>query len=244
MLRLGVNVDHVATLRQARYRGVKSVHIEPDPIKAARICLKAGADSIVMHLREDRRHIQDSDLQKAVRAFGRKKLNLEMSAANEIVKAAVKIRPYQATLVPEKRKELTTEGGLDVFKFFNRIKPAADKLNSKGIRVSLFIDPSKRQIIASKKIGAEYIELHTGRYSEARNQKEKSKFLKELIEAVGFAKSLGLGVNAGHGLTYENVRAVAKISGVEELNIGHSIISRAVLVGMDKAVRDMIKLMK
>ena len=229
---LGVNIDHVATLREAR-RG-----IEPEPVFAALVCEAAGADSIVVHLREDRRHIKDRDLyllKKAVKT----KLNLEMSIAPDIVKIACEVKPEQATLVPEKRQELTTEGGLDVVNNFKKIKQVLEKLGKRAIAVSLFIDPEKRQIDAAEKVGAGIIELHTGRYADAEDKKEEDKYFKELERAAHYAKDKGLIVNAGHGLNYYNVARVAKIKGIEELNIGYSIICRAVLVGLERAVREM-----
>jgi len=232
MARLGVNIDHVATLRQAR-RG----H-DPEPVLAAKICEAAGADSIVVHLREDRRHIQDADLLNLRRTV-RSRLNLEMSVAPEIVAIACKIKPDQATLVPEKRQELTTEGGLDVIKNSKHVRAAVKKLVGSGIEVSLFIDPVKSQISAAKKAGAGMIELHTGRYAEAKNKAGVSSSFRELEQAVKYAHSLGLMVNAGHGLDYNNVTRIAGIKDIEELNIGYSIICRAVFVGLDRAVKEM-----
>jgi pyridoxine 5-phosphate synthase len=235
MPKLGVNIDHVATLRQARRT------TEPDPIAAAIICELAGCDSIVVHLREDRRHINERDL-RILREIAKTRLNLEMSNALEIVDIAIDVRPDQATLVPEKRQEITTEGGLDVISGEKSIKEVIRRLQSAGIRVSLFIDPVNSQIEAAKRVGAEFIELHTGRYAEARREEESIRELQNLINSTQFALSLGLRVNAGHGLNYHNVKKVAQISGVEELNIGHSIISRAVFVGLERAVREMLEL--
>lgn len=232
MPRLGVNIDHVATIRQARKT------IEPDPVWAAAICEIAGCDSIVVHLREDRRHIQDRDVEM-LRKTVKTRLNLEMSVYKEIVEIAKRIRPDQATLVPEKRQELTTEGGLDVKGNLTRIQKVAEGLARKNIAVSLFIDPDRSQIEASKKIGVNIIELHTGNYADARGAAKIKQEFNRLKDAVDFGLKLGLTVNAGHGLNYQNVTAVAKIPGVEELNIGHSIISRAVVVGLDRAVREM-----
>lgn len=232
MPNLGVNIDHVATLRQVR-RG-----IEPEPVFAALICQASGADGIVVHLREDRRHIQDNDVYILKRVL-KKKLNLEMSVAPQIVKIACKVKPDQATLVPERRQELTTEGGLDVVGNFTKIKNAIQKLQVSGIRVSLFIDPDKRQIEASEKCGVGMIELHTGRYADAKNPKSEHRYFKELQDAAAFALDKGLIVNAGHGLDYYNAARVAKIKGIEELNIGYSIICRAVLVGLSRAVKEM-----
>ena len=232
MPRLGVNIDHVATLREVRHG------IEPEPVFAALICEQARADSIVVHLREDRRHIKDRDLYLIKEAV-KTKLNLEMSVAKDIVEIACKVKPDQATLVPEKRQEVTTEGGLDVISDFKRIKRVVAVLEKKGIGVSLFIDPEKSQIDAAAKLGASMIELHTGRYADARNKKEEDKYFKELETAVHYAKSKKIAVFAGHGLNYGNVGKIAKIKGIEELNIGYSIVCRAVLVGIHRAVQEM-----
>lgn len=232
MPKLGVNIDHIATLRQARGAAF------PDPIKAASMCEKAGADSIVCHLREDRRHMQDRDVYKLRKAV-RTKFNLEMSCIEEIVKIALKVKPDEATLVPERRKELTTEGGLDVVKNRKKIERVVERLLKEGIFVSLFIDPDKRQIEASKDIGAPFIEIHTGAYAEAKDARKKKTELDKIKEAARFARLLGLRVNAGHGLDYDNVRPIARIPGVEELNIGFSIIARSVFVGLDNAVAEM-----
>jgi len=236
-MKLGVNIDHVATLREAR-RG-----IEPEPVFAALICLAAGADSIVVHLREDRRHIKDKDLY-ILRQVIKTKLNLEMSVAREIVDIACKVKPDQATLVPEKREELTTEGGLDVAANLIKVKKVVKKLQDKGIKTSLFIDPDKKQLDASVRAGAKMIELHTGRYADAKFNKEENKYFKELETAVKYACLKGLIVNAGHGLNYYNAGRIAKIRDIEELNIGYSIVCRAVLVGLDRAVREMRMLIK
>jgi len=237
MLNLGVNIDHVATLREVRHG------IEPEPAFAALIAQAAGAEAIVVHLREDRRHIKERDLY-ILKEIVRVKLNLEMSIAQEIVRIACKVKPDQATLVPERRQELTTEGGLDVVSNFNRIKQAFHKLDKQAIMVSLFIDPDKKQIDAARKLGIKMIELHTGRYADARNKKEQDKYFKELETAVKYARDKGLHVYAGHGLNYYNVSRVAKIEGIEELNIGYSIVCRAVLVGLERAVREMKALMR
>ncbi len=237
MIRLGVNIDHVATVRQARKT------VEPDPVAAASIAEMAGAEGITVHLREDRRHMQDRDI-KILRKTIRTSLNLEMAVCEEIVQIAEEIIPDYACLVPEKREEVTTEGGLDVVGGFARIKEVVSRLNAKGVKVSLFIDPVLEQIEASAKAGAQYVELHTGTYAECWGNEEKTgKELDKLIKGAAFAKSKGLRVNGGHGLTYQNVKPVAAISEMEELNIGHSIISRAVLVGLDRAVREMRDLM-
>jgi len=230
--KLGVNIDHIATLRQLR-RG-----FEPELAFAALICESAGADGIVIHLREDRRHIQERDLY-LLRRVVRTKLNLEMSIADEIVSIACDASPDQATLVPEKRQELTTEGGLDTVLHFVKVKKVIQRLQGQRIPVSLFIDPDKKQIDASKKAGADFIELHTGRYAEAKDEKAQAKALKELVEAVKYARKAGFHVFAGHGLNYYNVAPVVKIEGIEELNIGYSIVCRAALVGLERAVREM-----
>ncbi len=237
MPKLGVNVDHVATLRQARRE------FDPDPIAAAKICEQAGADSIVAHLREDRRHINDHDIRQLRKAITTR-LNLEMSLDPEIVRIASRIRPDEATLVPEKRAEITTEGGLDVVCHFNRIAKAVQTLQSKGIAVSLFIDPVKKQIKKAQESGATIIELHTGRYDLVQTKIARTRELKKIINMTKYARSLGLIVNAGHGLKYHNTRPIARIPGIEELNIGHSIISRAVFVGLKSAVGEMIKIIK
>jgi pyridoxine 5-phosphate synthase len=235
--RLGVNIDHVATLRQARGGA------EPDPVAAAAIAELAGADGITIHLREDRRHIQDRDLE-ILRRTVKTRLNLEMAATDEMVAIALAIKPEQCTLVPEKRAELTTEGGLDVRIHQEALKVQIEKLQKGGIIVSLFIDPDPDQIKAANKAEADYIEIHTGAYSEARTWKEEELELIKIENAVKLAKKLDLGVNAGHGLNYTNVKRVAAIGGIEEFNIGHSIMSRAILVGLDRAVRDMSELVR
>lgn len=231
-MKLGVNIDHVATLRELRQG------IEPEPVFAALMVQSAGADSIVVHLREDRRHIKERDLY-ILKEVVKIKLNLEMSIACDIVEIACKVKPAQATLVPEKRQEITTEGGLDVVSNFKRIKQALNKLERAGIAVSLFIDPDKNQIEAAKNIGVRMIELHTGRYADARDQKEQDRYFKEIETASRYAKDKGLEVFAGHGLNYYNVSRIAKIKDIEELNIGYSIVCRAVLVGLERAVKEM-----
>lgn len=232
MAKLGVNIDHIATLRQARRESY------PDPVEAAIISEKAGCDSIVCHLREDRRHIQDRDLE-LLRKKVKTRLNLEMSIADEIVDIACGALPDQATIVPEKRREITTEGGLKVSRDDRRLRKAVEKLKKSGIDVSLFIDPEDEAIRASKDIGVTIIELHTGRYAGAKNEKEREKEFSILTDAISLGKKLGLQVNAGHGLDYENVTRVAKIPGIYELNIGFSIVARSVFTGLEKAVRDM-----
>jgi pyridoxine 5-phosphate synthase len=236
-MKLGVNVDHIATLRQARRE------FEPDPVEAALICEKAGADSIVCHLREDRRHINDQDL-KELKQRVTTRLNLEMSVNQEIVEIACVVKPDQATLVPERRQEITTEGGLDLVSQQKKVERAIQSLKGKGILVSLFIDPVKRQVEMAKSVGADYIELHTGQYARSKTPSEIKRTLRELISAKELGVGLGLGVNAGHGLNYKNVEAITKIKGIDELNIGHSIISRAVFVGLEQAVKEMLRLIK
>jgi pyridoxine 5-phosphate synthase len=231
-MKLGVNIDHIASIREIRKGRA------PEPLLAAFLCQAAGVDSIVVHLREDRRHIKEHDLyllKKAVKT----RLNLEMSVAPDIVEIACKVKPDQATLVPEKRKELTTEGGLDVAGNMNKIARAINKLKKQDITVSLFIDPLKAQIDAGLKLAVRMVELHTGRYAEAKTAKSLKAHLAELKTAARYAHSKGMTVNAGHGLDYDNVRPVAKISQIEELNIGYSIICRAALVGLERAVREM-----
>lgn len=235
--KLGVNIDHIATLRQARRE------CEPSPILAARLCEEAGADSIVAHLREDRRHISDGDIY-SLRKSVKTRFNMEMSIALKIVRIACDVRPDQATLVPERRQEITTEGGLDVVKNFFRVAKTVEALNKRKIEVSLFIDPLIEQIQASRKTGAATIELHTGSYALAKTRKQRAAELKKIKEAAHYAHGLGLVVNAGHGLNYSNARAVAQIPSISELNIGHSIVSRAVVVGLKRAVQEMLKIIR
>jgi len=232
MPELGINIDHIASIRQIRKNK------DPQPVRAALICEQAGADSIVVHLREDRRHINDRDV-LALRQAIKTRLNLEMSVAGDIVSFACRIKPDQATLVPERRKEVTTEGGLDAAANFKKLKPVCEKLESNLIPVSLFIDPDKNQIEAAWRLGIKRIELHTGRYAGAKNAMQKAKFLEQLKGAAELARKKGLRVFAGHGLDYQNVREIAKIKNIEELNIGYSIVCRAALVGLKQAVREM-----
>ncbi len=234
---LCVNIDHIATLRQARGG------IEPSVLEAARIAEKAGARGITVHLREDRRHIQDQDVYH-LRQSIQTKLNLEMAATEEIIGIALKIGPDMVTLVPEKRKELTTEGGLDVRREKNKLIKAITRFHHKGIQVSLFIDADRQQVKASAEVGADTIELHTGVYVNALGKKQRTGEFKKLQQAAELALKLGLNINAGHGLNYRNVRLVARIKDMQELNIGHSIISRAVFVGLEQATKEMIKLIK
>ncbi len=231
---LGVNVDHVATLRNARGGS------EPDPVRAALVCQKAGAHSIVMHLREDRRHIGDGDLFRAKDAL-KIRLNMEMSVAPGIVQVALKLKPHQATLVPEKRMERTTEGGLDVVKKASTVRRAIDALKARGVEVSLFIDPDPRHVELAKKYGADAVEFHTGDYANAKGAAKKVEFAR-LQRAVEYAGRALITAHAGHGLDYENVLALKKISGLVELNIGYSIITRSVWTGLDSAVREMKRL--
>jgi len=231
-MKLGVNVDHVATIREARKT------VEPDPLEAALLAEKGGCDSIVVHLREDRRHINDEDLQRVKKNIFTR-LNLEMSMTDEIVEIARGAHPDQATLVPEKRQEITTEGGLDVVGLKARVKEVVRVLKKSGITVNLFIDPEKKQIEASREVGADAVELHTGTYANADTENKRRKELEKVKQCTALGEKLGLIVNAGHGLTYKNVSPIAAIKGIEELNIGHSIVSQAVLVGMEEAVRKM-----
>jgi pyridoxine 5-phosphate synthase len=233
---LGVNVDHVATIRQAR-RG-----IEPDPVMAAPLAILGGADGITIHLREDRRHIKDRDL-KILKEFVPVELNLEMAATKEMIGIATKVKPDLVTLVPEKRQELTTEGGLDVRVQKTVIIYAIKKLHAAGMPVSLFINPDSKHITLSKEIGADMVEIHTGMYADAKGEKQKKELFR-VTNAVNYALDISLVVNAGHGLNYFNVKNIASIPGIRGLYIGHSIISRAVLVGMEKAVREMKQLIK
>lgn len=232
MIRLGVNIDHVATVRQARRT------IEPDPVQAAVLALLGGADGITIHLREDRRHIQERDV-RILREVVPNRLNLEMAAVDSIVDIACSVKPDEATLVPERREELTTEGGLDIVRNQDAVARALERLKKAAIPVALFIDPDPLQIETARLLGAHAIEIQTARYAEARTPAERNKQLDTLREAAVFAVQQALHLHMGHGLTYTNVGEVARIPGLEELNIGHSIVSRAVLVGMERAVRDM-----
>lgn len=237
MIQLGVNIDHIATLRQARGAA------EPDPVAAAALCELAGADGITVHLREDRRHMQDRDVE-ILRKTVRTRLNLEMAVAAEIVAFAERLRPDHACLVPERREEVTTEGGLDVAGNLTRVAGTVKRLRGAGVIVSLFIEPVGNQVRAAARSGAQFVELHTGCYANARGEKARRAELGKLAAAAGLAIQEGLRVNAGHGLTYWNVRPALALPGLEELNIGHSIISRAVLVGLERAVREMVELIR
>jgi len=233
MIKLAVNVDHVATLREAR--GIS----EPDPVLAAGICELAGAEGIVVHLREDRRHIQDRDV-RLLRQTVKTKLNLEMGAAREIIEFALEVRPDMVTLVPEKRKELTTEGGLNVAGQKKKLQAVIGRMNDAGIPVSLFIDPDSKQIEAAQKVNATFVEIHTGRYADAENEEDREREFELIGAAAEEAYEAGLRVNAGHGLNYVNTSRIAALETVEELSIGHAIMSRAVFVGLDQAVREML----
>ena len=234
-LELGINIDHVATLRNARGT------IYPDPLKAAQLAEEAGADLITLHLREDRRHIKDADL-LALRPLIKTRMNLECAVTPEMLNIACKVRPHDVCLVPEKREEVTTEGGLDVVGHFDVVKAATKQLQDAGIRVSLFIDPEEKQIQAAKDIGATVIELHTGRYADLSGAEQKIE-LERIRKAAQFGKGIGLRVNAGHGLHEGNVMAVAAIAELSELNIGHAIVAEALFKGWQKAITDMKSLM-
>lgn len=242
MLKLGVNIDHVATLREARYRG--RGFGEPDPVGAARICEAAGAHGITAHLREDRRHIQDRDIGR-LREVVKTRLNLEMANAPEIIEIALKLKPEIVCIVPERRLEVTTEGGLDVVAAEKSLTETRKKMNDAGIEVSLFIAPDERQIEASARTGSQFVELHTGQFAEQFHDAVKGvSELRRLIAGSEQAHALGLQVNAGHGLNYLNLPTLFRVRHLVELNIGHSIVSRAVFAGMEKAVREMLALMQ
>jgi len=236
-MRLGINIDHIATLRESRGG------VEPDPVTAAHICELAGADGIVCHLREDRRHINDRDL-RLLRDSIKTKLDLEMAATDEIVKIAIETLPELATLVPERRQELTTEGGLDVRGNRHHIRDVIKELQRHEIEVSLFVDPLPEQIEAAREVEADKIEIHTGQYANARTDRERRELLEVIGSAAKMAREYGLGVNAGHGLNYLNVIPFKHIAEIEEISIGHAIISRAVFVGMDRAVKEMLALVR
>ena len=237
MLKLGINIDHVATLRQAR--GTKY----PSVVEAALRAEQAGADSITLHLREDRRHMQDEDI-FAIRPLLQTKMNLELAATDEMIAIASRVKPQDVCIVPERREERTTEGGLNVKESYDHLHRATQTLTQQGSRVSLFIAPDLRDIDLAKKMGAPVIEIHTGRYADAENEVTKQKELKRVKEAAAHALSLGLIVNAGHGLHYHNVNLIAAIPGIEELNIGHAIVAHALFVGWDNAIREMKLLLR
>jgi len=231
-MKLGLNIDHVATLRQAR--GARY----PNLVRAALICEEAGADAITLHLREDRRHIQDADVD-ILRGMLQTRMNLECAVTEEMIANAVRLQPHDICLVPERREELTTEGGLDVVRYFDSVKAATERCAEAGIRVSLFIDPEEKQIDAARRIGAPVIELHTGKYADADSVPAREHELERLRTATAHAHALGLQVNAGHGLHYHNVQPVVAIPHLAELNIGHAIIAESVFIGLDAAVRRM-----
>jgi pyridoxine 5-phosphate synthase len=242
MLKLGVNIDHVATLREARYRGLPDG--EPSPVAAARICEAAGAHGITAHLREDRRHIQDRDVW-SLREVVKTRFNLELANAPEIIEIALRVRPDIVCLVPERRQEVTTEGGLDVLAAEPALTDTRKRMNDAGIEVSLFISPEADQIAASARTGAQFIELHTGQFAEHFHDPLKGRVaLDRLVAGAKLAHELGLKVNAGHGLNYENLKALYEVPHLIELNIGHSLVSRAVCAGLDRAVREMLALMQ
>ncbi|AIO67891.1 pyridoxine 5'-phosphate synthase [Burkholderia oklahomensis] len=235
-IELGVNIDHVATLRNARGTAY------PDPVRAALAAEDAGADAITLHLREDRRHIVDADV-RTLRPLLKTRMNLECAVTPEMLDIACEIRPHDACLVPEKRSELTTEGGLDVAGHFDAVRAACKQLANVGVRVSLFIDPDDAQIRAAHETGAPVIELHTGRYADAHDEAEQEREFERIAAGVDAGIALGLKVNAGHGLHYTNVQAIAALPGIDELNIGHAIVAHAVFVGWDNAVREMKAIM-
>ncbi len=232
VIELGVNIDHIATLRNARGTTY------PDPIKAALMAEEAGADAITLHLREDRRHMKDDDV-RAIRPLLMTRMNLESAVTSEMVDFACEIKPQDVCLVPERREELTTEGGLDVIRYFNTVKTAVDRLKDAGIQVSLFIDPEGDQIAAAREAGAPVIELHTGRYANAENETIMNHELQRIMEGIVAGKKNGLKVNAGHGLHYDNVVPIARLEGISELNIGHAIVAQAVFTGWKNAIAEM-----
>lgn len=237
MIKLGVNIDHVATVRQARGTTY------PDPVEAALIAEAAGADAITLHLREDRRHIQDADV-ITLRQKLKTRMNLESAVTSEMIDFALNIKPHDICLVPERREELTTEGGLDVVRHFDQVKQACTQLAAANIRVSLFVDANAEQIDAAVQAGAPVIEIHTGRYADATDEKVQQTELSIIQEMVAFGLDQGLQVNAGHGLHYQNVQPIAAINGVSELNIGHAIVGRAIFVGFAQAIKEMNQLIQ
>ena len=232
MIKLFINVDHVATVRQAR------LHVEPDPVQAAVLAELGGADGITIHLREDRRHIQDRDV-ALLKATIKTPLNFEMAPTSEMVEIVTDLVPDQATLVPERREEVTTEGGLRVDSFQDELKKTVERIQQAGILLACFVDPRPEPVKASREVGADAIEINTGRYSELAGAEEREEELERIHQAADLAASIGLAVHAGHGLTYKNVGPIAQVPHVEELNIGHNIVARAVFVGMERAVREM-----
>ena len=236
-MRLAINIDHIATIRQARGGN------EPDPVVAAELCERAGAEGIVCHLREDRRHIHDRDVRK-LRETVKTKLDLEMAATEEIIRIALDVKPELVTLVPEKRQELTTESGIDVVGNKKHLEDVVNTFHRNNILVSLFVDPLQAQVEASKDIGSDMIEIHTGEYAEAHSEREVNEELEKIRQMARLGKQFGLGVNGGHGLNYVNVQPIAAIEDIDELSIGHAIISRAVFVGIERAVSEMIQLVR
>ena len=232
MIKLGLNIDHVATLRQVR--GARY----PNVIRAALICEEAGADAITLHLREDRRHIQDADVE-ILRGMLQTRMNLECAVTDEMIENALHIKPHDICLVPERREELTTEGGLDVVRHFDAVRRATARCTEAGIRVSLFIDPDERQLDAAKKLGAPVVEIHTGKYADADSVPEREHELERIRQAVVHGHELGLQMNAGHGLNYHNVQPIVAIPNIRELNIGHAIIAESVFIGLEQAVKRM-----
>ena len=232
MIKLGLNIDHVATLRQAR--GTRY----PNVVRAALICEEAGADAITLHLREDRRHIQDADVE-ILRGMLQTRMNLECAVTDEMIANALRIKPHDICLVPERREEITTEGGLDVLRHYDAVKQGTERCLEAGIRVSLFIDPDEKQLDAAKKLGAPVVEIHTGKYADADSVPEQEHELARIRQAVAHGHALGLQVNAGHGLNYHNVRPIVAIPHIAELNIGHAIIAEAVFIGLEQAVKNM-----
>ncbi|GAB6887217.1 pyridoxine 5'-phosphate synthase [Desulfothermus okinawensis JCM 13304] len=237
MPKLAVNVDHIATIRQAR------LSKEPDPVHAAFLAEVAGANGIIVHLREDRRHIQDRDV-LLLKQTVKTKLHLEMAATEEMQKIALEIRPYMVCLVPEKRQELTTEGGLDAASKIDFLKEFLKPIKEAGIKTSLFIDADEKQIEAAKKIGSQYIEIHTGHFADAKDDLSVRDELKKILKGIKLAQDLKLKVNLGHGLDYENIWAFSKVHGICEYSIGHSIVARAALVGMERAVKEMVEIIR
>jgi len=236
-MRLAINIDHIATIRQARGGN------EPDSVVAAELCERAGAEGIVCHLREDRRHIHDRDVRR-LRETVKTKLDLEMAATEEIIRIALDVKPELVTLVPEKRQELTTESGIDVVGNKKHLEDVVNTFHRNNILVSLFVDPLQTQVEASKDIGSDMIEIHTGEYAEARSEREVNEELEKIRQMARLGKQLGLGVNGGHGLNYVNVQPIAAIDDIDELSIGHAVISRAVFVGIERAVSEMILLVR
>ncbi|MFZ5807130.1 MAG: pyridoxine 5'-phosphate synthase [Verrucomicrobiota bacterium] len=243
MLKLGVNIDHVATLREARYRGAFSHVAEPDVISVANACVEAGAHSITTHLREDRRHIQVGDV-LTLRHNLKIALNLEMAATEPMIDFALRLKPEEVCIVPENREELTTEGGLDIWRNTKRIAACVRRLSQEGILISLFVDPEVRAVHNAAEVEAKCVELHTGRLANAASDSDREKAIEELIQASQAAHEQNIQVNAGHGLNYKNIAQVLRVPHLHTLNIGHSIVSRAILAGMERAVKDMLNLMK